>query len=156
MEAVGLAASIVQVLELTAELVRYLNSVKNANKEQRTLEAEAASVYGVLVQLKRRVEDADEEKDWFKTVRVLGEPNGALDQYDGALQKLQSKVKDTSTVSGKIVHAVTWKFRKDDVEGVLASIERVKLTANLALTNDLLYVYANALVKIPLTHFAAP
>jgi hypothetical protein len=140
MEVIGLAASIVQILELTAKLVSYLNSIKNASKEQRALEAEAASVYGVLVQLKRRVEDADEDKDWFKTVRILGEPNGALDQYDKALQKLRSKVKDTSTIGGKIVHSVTWKFRKDDVEAVLQSIERVKLTANLALTNDLLYV----------------
>ena len=155
MAAVGLAASIVQILELTATLVSYLNSVENASKEQKALEAEAAAVYGVLVQLKRRVEDADEDKDWFKTVRILGEPNGALGQYDTALQKLQSKVKDTSTIGGKIAHSVTWKFRKDDVEAVLQSIERVKLTANLALTNDLLYVDAALLVTTTLTHFAA-
>ena len=138
MDPLSLTANIIAVLQLTAEVISYANSVKGANKEQRTLEAEAASVYGILMQLKLRVQDADKEKDWFKTVRILGEPDGALDQYEKALQRLKRSVKDTSTVGGKIVNSLTWKFRKEDVERALRSIERVKLTANLALTNDLL------------------
>ena len=135
-----MTASIFAVVQLAGEMISYARTMKNATKEQKQLQADAAEVDWILTQLQCRVEEADPGKDWFKTVRLLAQPGGAFDQYAQALESLKHSEKDTSTFGGRIIHSVTWKFRKEDVERALMSIERVKSSADLALSNDLLCV----------------
>ena len=136
MDPLSLAASITAVLQLTGTVVSYLNDVKEASKERAQVAVEASMVYGLLTSLKYRIEDANPDEAWYTTVRMLGEENGALDQYQAALKLLASKL-DTRKGT-KVGRALMWKFDKVEIAKILSKIERVKSLISVALTNDLL------------------
>ncbi|MCJ1378973.1 hypothetical protein MMC17_002072 [Xylographa soralifera] len=136
MDPLSLTASIIAVLQLTGTVVSYLNDVKEASKERAQVAVEASMVYSLLTSLKYRVEDANPNEAWYTAVRMLGEENGALDQYQTALKLLASKL-DTRNGT-KIGRALMWKFDKVEIVGILSKIERVKSLISVALTSDLL------------------
>lgn len=151
MDGVSAAASIIAIIQLTTSLVDYIGTVKNASKEQKQLKDEAASAYGVLFRVYLQVQKANGDEAWYETVRQLLTPSGAFGQYLLALERLGDVAKDRKTLGGRVVNALSWKFRKDDVEQVLKSIDRVKSSANLALSNDTLYVIAWLSIERTLT-----
>ena len=57
--AVGLAASVVQLIDVTAKAVRYFNEVKDAPKERAKLAREATGLLSLLTDLRYRIEDVD-------------------------------------------------------------------------------------------------
>ncbi|MCJ1402435.1 hypothetical protein MMC11_005655 [Xylographa trunciseda] len=135
MDPLSLAASITALLQLTSTVVGYLNNVKEASKERAQVAVEASMVYSLLTSLKYRVEDADPDDAWYTAVRVLGQENGAIDQYQAALELLAANL-DTRHGT-KIGRALMWKFDKVEIMGILSKIERLKSLISVALTNDL-------------------
>ena len=67
----------------------------------------------------------------------LAAANGPIDQYRSALEQLQSKLISTAT-SGlkKIGSALIWKFSKEEMNNILARIERLKSLTQIALEMD--------------------
>jgi hypothetical protein len=58
--AVGLAASIVQLINATTKALKYLNDVKDAQKDRATLAREASSLLALITDLRNKVEEAEE------------------------------------------------------------------------------------------------
>lgn len=69
--AVGLAASILQIINTTAQTIQYLNDVKDTPKDRAKLLQEAASLLGLLTSLRCRIEEAIWDDPWFVRARAL-------------------------------------------------------------------------------------
>ena len=90
---VGLAASIVQLIDATTTAIKYLNGVKDAPKDRATLAREGSSLLALFIDLRYRVEEVDSMGVWFAGVRSLGVEGGPLDQFKDAMEELARKLK---------------------------------------------------------------
>lgn len=139
MDPLSITASIIAVLQLTSSVVEYLDSVKDASKDRASCAIEASNLYGLLVNLRFRLEEANPNEPWYTAVRALAAQNGPLDQYKSALEQLQPKVITGSGIK-KIGNALVWKFNKEEVMTILSRIERLKSLVQIALEMDHLSV----------------
>lgn len=138
MDPLSVTASIIAILQVTATLVNYANDVKDAPKDRARFAIEASSLSSLLLNLRYQIAGEECEKSneaWTREVTLLGVPDGPLDQYRHALEKLQLKI-----VSGKglakIGDALWWKFSKEEVASILLRIERLKGLIQIALQMD--------------------
>src|SRR6266536_5323798 len=126
MDPLSLTASITALVHATVQIIQYVNDVKDASKEKRTLASEAAGLLGLLTNLKNRVEQAEKTPDpWYSGVRVLGGENGPLEQFRDSLEKLAAKLEPSSGIR-KAGKSLLWTFDKAEMINILAKIERLK------------------------------
>jgi hypothetical protein len=135
MDGLSIAANVIAVLQLTGEVISYLNDVKNAPKQCQECTIEASNLQSLLVNLRYRLEEGKNGDAWFTAVRALDCENGPLDQYKCALEELLAKV-EIQTVGQKIKRRLLWKFKKEEVASIMARMERLKSLINIALEND--------------------
>ncbi|KAL8910111.1 MAG: hypothetical protein Q9171_004572 [Xanthocarpia ochracea] len=135
MEPVSLAASIVQLVNVTAKAIKYLNSVNHASEERTRLLAEASSLLPLLLSLQTQVDLAKGPEPWFQNLRALNVDNGPLDQLQNALEHLAKKLKPKKGVKD-ITRAFIWTLEKDFSLEVFQTIQRVKSSISLALEGD--------------------
>lgn len=132
--AVGLAASIAQLIDVTLKTIGFLKDVKDAPKDRAYMEEEAISLLTLLTKLKNKVEEPATKETWFTGIRALGVVNGPLDQLKVALEKLVKKLKPQSGFK----RVLTWTLDKHECFEILNKIERVKSHIGLALQEDTL------------------
>ncbi|OQV10804.1 NACHT domain-containing protein isoform 2, partial [Cladophialophora immunda] len=137
MDPLSMTASIIAVLQLTSTLTSYINEARNATAEQKKVAVEAGNLYGLLTNLRFQVEEARFNDPWFNQVKLLGVPNGPLDQFKGVLESMVKQL-PTSRKRDQVKSALLWKFTKKEVEDALARMERLKTLISCALTNDLM------------------
>lgn len=135
MDGLSAAASIIAVLQLTASVIGYLNNVKNAPKECQQCTIEASNLQSLLMQLRYRLEQGQDDTPWFTAVRAIYVGNGPLDQYKQALEQLLSVVEIQHGVQ-KVTRRLLWNFKKEEVVNILARMERLKSLVSIALEND--------------------
>ena len=139
MDPLSISASIIQILQFTSTVVQYLNDVKDASKECLKIRDEISSTSFLLYMLKDRAEHAQEGDDSSSTVRSLNVPNGPLDQFKNALERLAARLAarlaPAHGLKG-IGKAVSWPLKKTEVKDILGKIERQKVLFSLALQND--------------------
>ena len=68
MDPLSVTASIIAILQLSAEVLTYLNNVKEALKDRAQCAIEASSLYNFLVNLRFRLEEGDVSQPWYTTV----------------------------------------------------------------------------------------
>lgn len=145
MDPLSITASIIAVLQLTSEVIKYLDDVKDAPKDRARLVTEASNLYSLLMNLKYRLEEGHSNEPWYNAIKSLNTPNGPFDQYKDVLEELQRKTFITSR-AGKVVHALIWKFNKAEVDGMLSRMERLKNLIQISLQMDhLLVLYQRSL-----------
>ena len=136
--AVGLAASIVQIINTTAQTIQYLKDVRDAPEERAQIQREADSLLRLLKSLRDRVEHANQQAPWYLQICSLEGQGGPLDQYHTAMKALAKKLKPESGVK-KLEKRLLWTFDKKQVKATLDLIERLKSLIGLALQGDQLY-----------------
>jgi hypothetical protein len=131
----SISASIIAVLQLTSTVVQYLNDAKDASGDRQRLLGEVASASGLLYCLKDLGERAKWSQNWFLTVMSLNVPNGPLEQFQRALERIEVKLQPAGGLkkAGKVL---IWPFQKGEIKEILQTIERQKTLFNLALQND--------------------
>ncbi|MCJ1465337.1 hypothetical protein MMC07_003955 [Pseudocyphellaria aurata] len=134
MEPVGITASIIAIIDLSLEVVGYLNVVRNASKDRIKCLVEASNSCNLLVSLRSHREGSSNEP-WYNAVRALGVENGPLDQFKQALEQLRTRMIGGGTLN-KVGDALIWKFSKKEVTGILGRIERLKSLVQVALELD--------------------
>ncbi|OAG12718.1 ankyrin [Paraphaeosphaeria sporulosa] len=135
MDPLSVAASIISVLQLSGKVLGYLNDVKDASEDRAKCAVEASNVYSLLLNLRFRLEEGSADAPWYTAVRALGVENGPLDQFKQALETLQIQM----TGGGRIQQAgraLVWKFKKEEIAGILVRIERLKALVGIALQMD--------------------
>ena len=136
--AVGLLASIVQLIDVTSKTVKYLNEVKHAPKERAKFAREATSLLSLFTDLRYRVEESQETAStdpWFGGLKSLGCQGGPLDDFKITMEDLADRLKPARGVR-KIERALCWTFEKKEIDVILLKIERLKSSVNYALQND--------------------
>lgn len=136
--ALGLAAAILQLIDAATNAVKYLNDVRDAPKERAKLAREVAGLVPLLTDLKYQAEETKSIDPWFDGLQSLGGDHGPLTEFKEALEKLAAKLKPVTGIE-KIARALCWTLDKNEVNGFLARIERLKTLVNHVLQKDHLY-----------------
>jgi hypothetical protein len=139
MDPLSVTASINAVLQLTAEVVKYLQDIRDAPKECQQWAIEAVNLLSLLTSLRYRLEQATNSDPWYTAIRALNVENGPFDQYKQALEQLLSNVTIQDGLQ-KVKRRVVWKFNKAEVERIFERMERLKSLVSIALEMDHLYV----------------
>jgi hypothetical protein len=135
MDPLSVTASIIAILQLSNKVIGYLNDVKDASKDRAKCAIEASNLHSLLTNLRFRLE-GDVQDDWFTAIKALNVENGPLDQFKGALILLQDKM---TMGRGRLEHiskSLVWKFKKEEIDHILQSIERLKTLVGIALQMD--------------------
>jgi hypothetical protein len=135
MDPLSVTASIIALLQLSAQVLEYLNHVKNASKDRAQCEIEISNLYSLLVNLRFRLEEGSASQPWYTAVRALAVPNGPLVQFKHALEALQAKMTDGGRLK-KAGEALMWKFRKEEVTSILEGMNKLKELVGIALEMD--------------------
>lgn len=134
--AVGLVATIAQLIAATAQVIGYINDARNAPKESIQFAQEANDILGLLLQLRSHVEDPQTPKAWFLGAKSL---TSYLDSLDKLLKELGMKIHPISKTQ-KYTQSLFWTMNKKEVLELLAKIERLKTLIGLALEGNILYL----------------
>jgi len=132
-------ASLVAILQLAGTVVTYLNDVKEASNDRNRILLELSSTTGLLFSLKDLVERPCSDDAWDTALYRLGGPNGPLEQFRSALERLATKLAPVMGIR-TVGNALGWPFLKKDVEETLKTIERLKSLTALALQRDYMSV----------------
>ena len=135
MDPLSITASVIAVLQLTGEVLKYLSDVADAPKECQECTIEASNLHNLLINLRYRLEQGQTGDPWFTAIRTLNVENGPLDQYKQALEQLRSKV-DANNGAQKMKTRLVWRFSKAEVTGILAKMDRLKTLVSIALEMD--------------------
>ena len=133
--ALGLAASIIQIIDATTTTIKYLNDVKAAPKDRAQLAQEATSILVLLTQLRYRLEGADSEDPWYNGIRRLGTDNGPLQQLHDTMVSLADKLEPKSGIK-TVGKALLWSLEKRECTELLSKIQRLNVLISLALQDD--------------------
>ncbi|KAH0537365.1 hypothetical protein FGG08_005844 [Glutinoglossum americanum] len=131
----SISASIVAILQLIGTVVQYLNDVGGASEDRRRILGEVTSVSGILFLLKDHGERTQWGDSWSATIKSLNVPNGPIEQFRIAIQRLASKLEPAGGLK-KVGKELAWPFQKGEVREILSTIEHQKTLFNLALQND--------------------
>jgi hypothetical protein len=116
-------------------VVKYLDDVKNASKDQKALLDEILAIPPILTGLQHHAGD----DRWKATMHALSEQNGPFEQLTYELQKMEKKLKAPTgkfATLAKTGNSLVWSFNKDGVKKHLDRIERIKSILVIALENN--------------------
>jgi len=133
MEALGGAASIIAVVEISHKILTlcgtYASAVKNAKDDIASLKSEVATLLDVLTILKGIAEDENADETKVSALKTLGK---TIQQCHSELQDLGTRL-DRGIGRRFGFRAIKWPFKSNDVNKVIATLERHKTTIDMAL-----------------------
>src|SRR4051794_16510761 len=135
MEALGAAASIISVLNLTKTVSKYLIEVAESSKQSQKALLEISAARGILHQLHDITKDFQSEYEWNIVFKQLLVQNGPLDQLKVTLQKFEVKLKPATGLK-KLGKGLIWPFTKSELGELLSAINWQKSLITLALQKD--------------------
>ena len=136
MEAIGLVASIIQLVDCAAKALLYLNDVKTSSKERASLTVEISDVSARVTALRFRVENLEKDDPYTRALESLRKP---MDQMTLTMQELCSKLEVRGSLE-KLVRPLAWSLEKKVARDYIQRIERFKTLVVLALNEDLTWV----------------
>jgi hypothetical protein len=135
--AIGLTASLVNIMDAAMKVVGIINGIKGATKEQAMLIQEVTSLLPFLSSLKTRIELANKTEPWFARALVLGAPNGAIALLDVAITELSRRLHKLYE-RNKVSRSLGWVLKKEECNAMLVRIERAKSLITAELQGDIL------------------
>lgn len=143
MEAIGIAASVLAIVELTAKIaavcMEYSHAVKHAKVDINRLKDEVGSIAELLQTVEVLLQGPD--KTQLSASQKLGD---ALQDCLLRLTELSEKLEPRKTrkvMSSFGIRALKWPFETKQVGRFISDLERYKQTISLALQVDQTYVY---------------
>src|SRR5438046_4016665 len=143
----SITAGIIAVLQLAQRVIQYIVDAKDASDNRNKILTEITSARSLLFLLKDKANNSKAQWDntFYENLKALDGPNGALEQFKHALERLASKLRPREGLK-KLSKSVTWPFEKSEIRSILDAIERQKYLFILALQNDHMYVILIILV----------
>ncbi|KAL1895475.1 hypothetical protein Sste5346_005283 [Sporothrix stenoceras] len=135
MDPLSVSASIIAVLQLSSEVVKYISAATGATKERRRLREAVRTCENILQQLKDEADDSEEGKAWSETIKALEAPDAPLGRLWVALRKVEAKLQPKKGIS-KALAALKWPLNEKEITEIFATIDREMSLLKLALTND--------------------
>lgn len=135
MDPLSVATGIVTVIQLSAEVARFLRAVDSATRERKDLLNEVRACGNILQELSDQADDSEEGREWSETIRALEAPNAPLGRLSITLTTVAFKLQPKAGLQ-KAVESLKWPFKQKEVDRVLTAIEREKSLLALALENN--------------------
>ena len=135
MDPLSVTASLIAVLQVTNEIVKYLKDVKDAPKERQRYAEEASNIESLLRDLSSRLLRSSGDEPWFSAVQILSVEGGILDQFHRELRDLKAKLLVRSGVK-KLGDTLLWKFKKEEIASMMMKMERLSTNIKIALSSD--------------------
>ncbi|SJL14259.1 uncharacterized protein ARMOST_17715 [Armillaria ostoyae] len=133
-EALGIASSIISLIDVSKTIVEYLKDVKEAPKERDELNRELSNLAIYLDTVHRLTQTAAADDPWLETVQRLSGPFAQLDEL---LKSVKTKLEHAPDgPMGKMRQRLLWKFSKESAEDSLKKIERIKSLVLVAVQHD--------------------
>lgn len=135
--AIGLVASIAQLIDATIKVVQYSNAIKNASRDQAKFAVEASSLLSLLISLRYDLENMKAKEDlWFAAIRSIAAPNGPLEQFSEMMEELAAKLVPPATGVKRLTSKLRWPLEKKEIDQILERMERIKTIIALAYERD--------------------
>ena len=138
MEGLGVASSVIAVVELSARVaslcLQYSLAVKDAKNHITRLQGEVKSLEDVLGEVKQLLDGPDGAK-LSGSQKLFKALNDCLSQLK-TLDKRLKPGKSRKAMSRIGVRALKWPFKSKEVDKVVMELERCKQTISLALQVD--------------------
>lgn len=134
LSALGAGASLIQLIDTAALVIKYVNEIKDMPKERLRLARELGSLYSVPIDLEGRLEECEDQKEneWLGGLMSLAVAHGPMEQLGTALSLMLMKLK---TVAGskfrRIGKTLAGPFTKKEIEKILSQVERQKFTIQI-------------------------
>ena len=145
MDPLSVTASIIAVLQITGEVIKYGVDFAGAPKEIKSLNGEVKSLHHLLELLKNRCKDAQRQDPPPPWLRVLGEVQ-LKTAVEEAFVKLNPKKQWKKT---EAYQRITWHTKKDKIQEIRNTINHFLTTINviLAIKDDQTIEETGDLVK---------
>ncbi|KAL9082847.1 MAG: hypothetical protein Q9159_006137 [Coniocarpon cinnabarinum] len=124
MDPLSVTASVIAVVQLSAQVFQYLRDVKDAPKECEKCKKEVLNNQILLSTLQGRLDEAQPDQPWFKQIERLNDADGPLCQYKQALEELWARIAPQHGLQ-KVKGRLLWKFSKKEVESIFQRMERL-------------------------------
>lgn len=135
MDPLSISISVLTLLQLTEKFISCIKQTRDARKEQAKVLGEASSLVWLLRELQECIDEHSSQSSWLQATSGLTTPGGPLDQYQSTLEVLAFKIIPKHGLH-KVGQVLVWKFSKEEVNGLLSQIERVKSLVLIALELD--------------------
>ena len=135
MDPLTISASIIALMQLSSAVIGYLSDVKDSHKEQQKILLEICDTIPMLNILKDQGQKAEDGDEWSSTLLLLSAADGPIQRFREALEWLEHKLAPVKGVK-KVGKAIMWPFKKNEIQGILSTIERQKLLFSLARQHD--------------------
>jgi hypothetical protein len=134
--AIGLIASMVQLIDSMTSALQHLNKIKNAPDSRAKLSLERTALLVRLARLRFQLEDCKRNGSWFAALRFLGVANRPLEQLKHTMEEIMVKL-DAGQRPQRVKRAVLWCYTKKDIDDLFSRIARLTALINLASTRPL-------------------
>ncbi|KAH6987716.1 hypothetical protein BKA56DRAFT_669332 [Ilyonectria sp. MPI-CAGE-AT-0026] len=135
MEALGAAASVIAVLQLSTSVIEYINAASGATKERRELRGEIRACTRILQELRDEAGDSEEGQRWQSTINALEEPGAPLGRLWAVLTIMAVKLQPKRGLK-KIVETLKWPFEEKELGKLMDIIHRELDLLQVALANN--------------------
>ncbi|KAM7196355.1 hypothetical protein V8F33_006264 [Rhypophila sp. PSN 637] len=133
--AVGLAASVVQILGAVGQLIKYVSDVRNASPDQARLAREIASFAVFLTNFSCDIQVYDLSKPEFAGFRYIASRDGPLNELMGVVNHLRSRLRIWGHLK-RIMKSLAWPLDRQEVDNFLGLIHRLTTYIGTALAQD--------------------
>jgi hypothetical protein len=135
MDPLSITASIIAIIQISSDIVSYVNGATGATKERKRLRDEVRACEFILQRLNDEVSDAEEGNTWSETIKALEGPDAPLGRLRDALNIVKAKLEPKKGLKNAF-STLKWPFDEKEIEKVISAIEREKNLLDLALAND--------------------
>lgn len=125
--------TVANALHLTHKVIRYTREVKGADEERWSLTSEVLSLQTLLLLVQDRATEAKKTPTdaFLSSVAALGVKDGPLDQCKASLESLATILLPQQIRLRRLLRKLEWPFKKGEMAGHIAKIERVKTLISL-------------------------
>lgn len=134
-EALGIAGSIIAVIQLSGVVAGYVISLRGGSETKKRLRDELLSVSDALSRINDLV-DITKGEAWATAAVSLASPDGLLKQFEKTLRDLEKKLRPPGNRVEKIVQPLRWPLDEKDVTQLLLALERYKTGFLLLLQHE--------------------
>ncbi|KAI1076251.1 hypothetical protein F5B20DRAFT_557241 [Whalleya microplaca] len=135
MEPLSATGSIIAVIQLTSEVIYYMNSAAGANQERHRLQSEIQACSYTLQLIRDGSDETTGDTTWSDIIKTLEEPGAPLGRLWMTLDTVKTKLQP-STGLKKVVSTIKWPFQEKQIERTIDAIEREKSLLGLALERE--------------------
>ena len=115
MDPLSISASIIAIIQISSDIVSYVNGATGATKERKRLRDEVWACEFILQRLNDEVSDAEEGHTWSETIKALEGPDAPLGRLRDALSIVKAKLEPKKGLKNAF-STLKWPFDEKEIE----------------------------------------